>query len=217
MDKFTSRLNTLIETGYHLRNQMRNFSSKPYTEREQAAQSKVRWLQSCYNFFDYVPMPIFADKFRQISKSLEESYLDNPSFTVAELIGVLESARDEISTGFAFKIKYLLHAEFYDSIIDQAENLFKFGHIIPAAVLGRIIIEQWLKDEAEKNNINIEDTDKASVINDRLKTAKIFSTPKWRQIQSLIDVGNAAAHGKSDEIEDSSIKLMFEFIRSNCF
>ena len=174
MKELLDRLDKLISDGYGLREQLRNYNSQADSAREEGALNKTRWLRSCLNFFGYVSMPKFEEEFKFIAKSLKKSYAENPSFTIAELIGVLQSAKEEIKAGFVFTIKYLLHADFFDSLIDQAEELFHKGHIIPATVLGRIVIEQWLKDEGEKNNIYIADTDKDSVINDRLKNKNIF-------------------------------------------
>lgn len=107
-----------------------------------------------------------------------------------------------------------MQAEILDSVVDQAELLFSSGHVLPAAVLGRIVLERWLRELATKQNIPDADTAKATVLNDKLKQASAFSTPKWRQIQTYIDVGNSAAHGKVGEFSDDDVSRLLVFVRS---
>ena len=209
MKKLLERLDKLIAEAYGLREQWRDINAKPDRYREEAGLSRTRWLRSCENFFEFASMPKFAEEFQAISRNQS-----HPSYQIAQLIGILQSAKDEIQAGFIFKIKYLLHADFFNSIVDQAEDLLRTGHKIPSAVLGRIVIEQWLKDEAEKAGIPINETDKAAVVNDRLKNEKIFSIPRWRQVQSFLDIGNSAAHGRPDDFADDDVRRMMEFIRT---
>ncbi len=212
MKKLLDRVGKLIAEGYRLREEWRGLSGRRERDREEANLSRARWLTSCSNFFGVVGLPEYAGRFR----ALEMGPWGNPCDVLAKLTGVLQSARDEIETGFIFKIKYLLHADLFASIVDQAEELIGTGHRIPSAVLGRIVIERWLRDEAEKAGIEVGEEEKASVVNNQLKNGGVFSTPKWRQVQGLLDVGNSAAHGKTDEFEDADVVRMVEFIRANC-
>ncbi len=52
--------------------------------------------------------------------------------------------------------------------------------------------------------------------NDGLKTAGVFTTPKWRLIQGLLDVGNAAAHGNEKEFTEVDVRRMIDFAEANC-
>lgn len=138
------------------------------------------------------------------------------SRTLNQSIGVLESAREMVQAGFVGNLKFLLHADFFGSILEEADHLRKTGHTIPAAVLGRIVIERWLQDEAEKQGVQDCDTKKASRINDELKSVGALSTAKWRLVQGHLGVGNAAAHGKTDDFTENDVKQMLDFAKSNC-
>lgn len=135
---------------------------------------------------------------------------------IAHVAGVLESARDCLAAGFVGKLKHLIHAEMFDSLLQQAEALLKAGHTIPAAVLGRIVIEDWLRDQAEKAGITVAVNEKASVINDSLKKAGVITASRWRQVQSYLDIGNAAAHGRSSEITMEDVGRQLEFAKTAC-
>jgi uncharacterized ferredoxin-like protein len=85
---------------------------------------------------------------------------------------------------------------------------------VPAAVLGRIVIERWLRDQAEAAGIPEFDTAKA--LNDDLKKAGQYSGPKCKQVQAHLAVGNSAAHGKTDEFSENDVRVMLEYARANC-
>lgn len=173
--------------------------------------AKIRWMMSCENFFVFAKMERYLQEFQRVKMlPVSEDYI------LSHIIGILQSACDEIKAGFIVELKHLIHAELFNPMLDQAQELLYKGYKMPAAVLGRIITEQWLKDQAEKNNLTIGKKDKASRINDLLKQNGVFSEPTWRQIQAFLDVGNAAAHGNIDEFKDDDVKRMFDFIKTNC-
>jgi len=103
------------------------------------------------------------------------------------------------------------------SLLEQADQLLAAGQRVPAAVIVRIVLERWIRDEAEKNGIANADSEKASSLNDSLKRVGVFSIPKWRQVQTCLDIGNAAAHGKDDQFSADDIRRALEFVRAACF
>jgi len=211
MKKLLDRLDVLIEQGANLREKFRGIEGKNDKEREQAGLARSDWVSSCEHVLKYAGMELHATEFRGYRSN--KSY---PSYQIAQLLGVIQSARNEIEAGLVGKLRYLVHADFFDKIIDQAAELHRTGHMVPAAVLGRIVIEQWIRDEAEKEGIPDYDKEKASVLNDALKKSGHFSVPKWRQVQSFLDVGNSAAHGKTSEFNADDVKRMLDFALSNC-
>jgi hypothetical protein len=114
-----------------------------------------------------------------------------------------------LAAGFVGNLRSLVQAEILDSVVNQADVLLKAGQILPAAVLGRIVLERWLRDQANSAGISEAETERASMLNDKLKKAGKLSTPKWRQVQAGLDVGNAAAHGNVNEFsKDDVIRLL---------
>ncbi len=212
MKKLLGRVDKLIAEGYRLREEWRGLSGRAERNREEAVRSRARWLLSCNNFFEVCELRRYGGRFEE----MEVGGWQHPCDVFARLIGILESARDEIKEGLVFKVRHLLHADLFSSLVEQADELLQTGHKIPAAVLGRIVIERWLGDEAEKAGVGLSEGEKASVVNDRLKKEGAFSTLRWRQVQGSLDVGNLAAHGKMDEFEDADVRRMVEFIRANC-
>jgi len=211
MKKLLNRIEKLINDGQEILREERADIALSDVENQDFQMKKSAWILSCINYFTKTEMTLFFEEFKSV---LSGSYY--PAMKIAHLISILKSAKDEIENGFVFQIKYLLHADFYDSILDQAKGLYESGHITPATVLARIIIEGWLKDKAEQNNIQFKEKEKAAVINDRLKD-KAYPLPLWRDIQTHLDVGNAAAHGEKGKFTNVQVENMFRFIENNCF
>jgi hypothetical protein len=212
MKNIILRLEQLINEGNQIRELFRGGSYKPDVEREERAIKRNTWLLSSINILDKVGLKKFLEEFEKI-----ENGTNYEAFKMAELVGILQSALNEIKLGFIFKIQHILHADMFSSLLEQARSLLESGHKIPSGVLARIVIEKWLFDFAEQNGLKNLNLDKASAVNDSLKENGIFSIPKWRQVQSNLDIGNAAAHGKSDQFDVSDVKIMFQFIENNCF
>jgi hypothetical protein len=175
------------------------------------ARLQTRWVESSRSILKFAGMKDHLARFDNIER---RHYSIGEGFS--EFLGVLESAHDDIEAGFIFELKHLLHADFFGSLQEQAADLLRAGHKIPAAVLGRIVIERWLFDEADRSGIKLPENAKASKVNEELKRASIFSTPRCQQIQGFLAVGNSAAHGKFDDFTDNDVSLMLEFIKVNC-
>lgn len=210
MKKIIDFLEKLIGESYGLRNRA-SLGVLQGDDLHAYIQMRTRWLRSCRDVLSYAGL---SDYLLQVASIRMEGEPGAPE--IAEITGILESARDALQQGFGGKIRYLLHAELFDSLLDQVGELLETGHKIPAGVLGRIVIERWLRDQAEKATITGWDTDKPSILNENLKKAGVFSVPKWRHIQSLIDVGNLAAHGKDAEYSEEDVKRMIALAQTNC-
>jgi hypothetical protein len=211
MKKIIDFLERLIAESYGLRNQAHKGSFLTGDALDDYIQMRTRWLRSCNDVLSYAGLSDYLEQVARIRAN------GTPGASgIAEITGVLESARDALQQGFVGKIRYLLHAELFNSVLDQAGGLLETGHRIPAAVLGRIVIEGWLRDQAEKAGIAGWEAEKITTLNENLKKAGVFPVPKWRHIQSLIDVGNYAAHGKDAEFSDEDVKRMIAFAQTNC-
>jgi hypothetical protein len=124
---------------------------------------------------------------------------------------VLRSVKDDIKNGLLYKIEHLVSADFYNSILEEAQALFNKNHLVPAGVLCRIIIEKTLKEISEKNELKIEKKDKASDINTKLRLHGIYDLPTERIIQANLDIGNFAAHGEVDKLNHENMGQLIKF------
>ncbi len=176
-------------------------------------QKLIRWLNNIHHVLIYAELDDFL---KMISNLINQHPSTFYCSEISFISGVLESAKECLLEGFVGKLKYLIHGEMFDSLLEQADSLLNAGQKISPAVLGRIVIERWLRDQAEKAGISSWETDKASTLNDGLKKVGVLSTPKWRQIQSHLDIGNSAAHGKDSEFSETDVRLLIGFAKANC-
>jgi hypothetical protein len=122
--------------------------------------------------------------------------------------GVLIGSLDDLENGFLLGQEFLIAGEIFDSVLEEAKHILNAGYKDPAAVLGRVVLEDALKRLARQEQLN--DTQKASVINDELKKAGKYNQPQWRQIQAWLDIGNSAAHGKFYEYNEEQVREQIE-------
>jgi hypothetical protein len=116
---------------------------------------------------------------------------------VSQLIGVLRGSHGDLVHGFLAKQEFLLAGEVFDSVLQEAQHLLATDHKDPAAVLGRVVLEDALKRLARSHELEVATT--AGRVNEALRTAGVYGQPQWRQVQAWLDIGNAAAHGNFDQ------------------
>jgi hypothetical protein len=132
------------------------------------------------------------------------------AYEVHAIIGVLDAALSDLEGGYLAGQELLIAGDLFDSILEQAKHLNSNGHKDPAAVLARVVVEDTLKRLARA--ANLDDNRRASQLNDDLKAAGKYPQPQWRLIQSWLDVGNAAAHGKFAEYDKAAVSNMLDGI-----
>jgi len=172
-------------------------------------QNKARWATGCEQTLRYAGLEEFCSDFLGYSKASSDRERIPPQ------LGVLTGALNYVKAEFLQKLQHSIHSAFFNSILDQAEALFGEGHFIPAAVLCRIILEGWLRDQAEKSGI--ENFAKASVntLHQNLKDVGVLQKNHWRQMQGQLDTANDAAHGKNPSDKDT--RSLLDYTRALTF
>ena len=107
--------------------------------------------------------------------------------------------------------EFFIASEVFDSLLEEAKYLNEHHFKDSAAILCRVVIEDTLKRLARKESID--DSQKASKLNDDLKSAGVINQPQWRQNQTWLDIGNDAAHGKFDTYDETKVNSMIEGIK----
>ena len=129
---------------------------------------------------------------------------------VLSIVGLLSGAVEDLEKGYLLKQEFLIAGEVFDSLLEQAKYLNQTGYQGPAAVLGRVVLEGALRRIARREGM--ESDEKASTINESLKSASIYTQPRWRMVQAWLDIGNAAAHGRVSDFTDRDVTEMLEGI-----
>jgi hypothetical protein len=149
------------------------------------------------------------------SEALKHAFADfhTRESRLANGIEIMKGAKEEIKKGFLYKVEYLIAADVFDSVLEQAEHLLDAGFRDAAAVLGRVVIESSLKKIAQRENIEFDERIKPSKLNDILFNKGLYARNVWRITQGHIDTGNYAAHGDSDKYDEQAVKDMLRWIR----
>jgi len=169
---------------------------------------KSRWQTSCLHLLEktFGATSIYYTKFNWTLGYADESQL-------AWGLELMKGAKEEIEKGLLYKVEHLISADFFDSVIEQAEYLLKSGFKDVAAVLGRVVIENTLKDIAKRENITQPEKTQLSELNQLLRDNSVYEKNIWRLVQAQIDLGNYAAHGDFDKYDDKSVSFMLTWIR----
>ncbi len=99
-----------------------------------------------------------------------------------------------------FDIRQLVRADLFDSELDAARELVKYGFLRAAGAIAGVVLEKHLGQVAD--NHKIKTTKKHPTIsdfNDLLKNGGVLDVPTWRQIQRLGDIRNLCDHNKQRE------------------
>lgn len=129
---------------------------------------------------------------------------------VDRILGLLKGCKRDLEEGFLTGLEFRIAGEVLDSVLEQARTLNGAGFKDLAAILGRVAAEDGLRRLARI--ARLDDTAKASVINDALWKAEQYGQPQWRLIQHWLDIGNGAAHGKFDSYSTEDVKRTLEDI-----
>jgi hypothetical protein len=170
------------------------------------------WLGKVTNVLDAAFGPN-SPQYRHFQQNLPQggvSFVEH-SYDVHPIVGVLDGALSDLEGGYLTGQEILIAADLFDSILEQAKYLNSTGYKDPAAVLARVIVENALKRLAKA--ANLDDSRKASQINDDLKAAGKYPQPQWRLIQSWLDIGNAAAHGNFAQYDAAAVSSMLDAIQ----
>lgn len=209
-EKYAQRLRELITEGKRLAKTERPSQyGIPYIQDDDAV-SVQAWIAKLQNLLEGV----FGRESSQV-RHLQHVMPNGPGFVnhgneVNGIVGLLIGSLDDLEHGFLSDREMLIVGEVFDSFLEQAKHLLGAGYKDVAAMLGRVVLEDALRRIAQA--AKLDGTQKASKINDELKAKDRYSQPQWRQVQTWLDVGNAAAHGKFAEYLEPHVSAMLDGI-----
>lgn len=208
--KYAERFRELIVEGQEvakLEKPSRDGDSR-YFQREDKSRV-ISWATKARNILE-VSLGKQSPHLRHFDESIPKGGVNNIDYEyhIHPLVGVLLGALDDLEHGFLIGQEFFIAGEVFDSILEQAKYLVQNNYKDPAAILGRVVLEDALKRIARTEGVD--ENQKASIINDDLKKKGRFSQPQWRFIQGWLDIGNAAAHGKFGEYTQDDVTKMID-------
>ena len=123
-----------------------------------------------------------------------------------------EAALNDLEGGFLQHHESLVAASVFDTVLEQAQELLKNSYKDPAAILGRVVLEDTLRRIARSEGVPDAETAKAASLNEALREKNRYSKHQWRTVQAWLDVGNLAAHGRFTEYSETDVAEMLRGI-----
>lgn len=132
-------------------------------------------------------------------------------------VGILEVMREEIEGGWIVPLRELLVAELFTDFLDMAEHLLDQGYKDPAAVMIGSVLEEHLRQLAERKGISLtfekdgkQIPKKADTLNAELVKAEVYNKLDQKGVTAWLDLRNNAAHGKYIEYTKEQVQLMLQ-------
>lgn len=200
--RVSTRLRDLITEGGQVAALEREYEYSTYIKEKVPLHA---WLVKVGNILHTV----FGEKsahYKQAKKILDTGSGPEHSYEINQLIGILSGALSDLEGGFLIGQEHLVAGVVLDSVLEQAQFLLKSGFKDPSSILCRVVVEDALQRICIEEGIS--SADKATNLNDALKESGRYTKPQWRLVQSWLDIGNLAAHGKFSEYSEENVKQM---------
>jgi hypothetical protein len=201
ISRFSDRLEELAEEGNQIATSAASVVNN-YVPDETALHS---WLVKVRNLIESV-FGRSSAHFRHLEELTTKGV--SRMHEVQRVAGVVVGAKDDLDGGYLIRQEMLVAGAVFDSLLDEAKHFLGAGFDQCAAVLSRVVLEDALRRIARREGVD--DSGNASAVNDRLKAEGVFTQPRWRQVQSWLDVGNAAAHGNTGDFDADLVRGVIE-------
>lgn len=129
--------------------------------------------------------------------------------------GILRALLTAYLQGLLESVQEIVCAELFDDFLEMAGHLLQQGYKDPAAVIGGGVIEQHLRKLCQKHAIPVltsspkgEEPRKASIMNDDLARAGVYSKLEQKQVTAWLDIRNKAAHGHYAEYDAQHVEYL---------
>ena len=128
-------------------------------------------------------------------------------------LGILRAALEDVEQGHLDSLRDLVAAEVFSDFLEQAQHLLENGYKDPAASLAGAVLENGLRSLAERNWIPVKEKDNLSALNNKIAAKNIYTTLRRRQVETWIEVRNAADHGRFGDFKESDVGDLIKGVR----
>ncbi|MCX5831579.1 MAG: hypothetical protein NT140_06800 [Deltaproteobacteria bacterium] len=162
--------------------------------------------------------PIDSTHARIAEQILSGSYAEE--YALERLLGVVESLRVSIASGYLQNVSELIHGEIFDDFIEMADHLLDEGYKDPSAVVAGSALESHLRNLCTKSGIDatirsgaVERPKKAEQMNSDLCAAGVYGKLDQKNVTAWLDLRNKAAHGQYASCTKEQVNLMHMGVR----
>jgi hypothetical protein len=154
------------------------------------------------------------------TKELDRTLSDTSRSTVDAGKKILIAARAELAGGWFVTVRRLVSAEIFTDFLKMAEYLYAENFIHPAAVMTGSVLEEHLRQLAERHSIDTALPDakgklvpkKADTLNADLARLGVYNKLDQKNVTAWLDLRNKAAHGQYGEYSKEQVRNMLSAV-----
>jgi hypothetical protein len=125
-------------------------------------------------------------------------------------LGILQAAERRFDSRL-LNMEEIVRADLFDSELDKARELLRFGFDRPAGVIAGVVLEEHLQNVCSRRSLRL--TKKSPTIadlNDLLKNERVIDNPAWRFVQRLGDIRNLCGHKKERDPTKEEVQELID-------
>ena len=139
---------------------------------------------------------------QECNRVVEDEHLVGgvPHHSIQKLLGLLQSAAEEIKFGLMRKAEYVFVATTFDDFLDHAAEYHKAGKKIESSVLASAVFEDAVRKLAQKHAVLEAGRSVETLIDELSKTGTLTSV-KSKRLKGFGGVRNKALHAQWDQFD----------------
>jgi len=147
--------------------------------------------------------------YRNFTKEVENALV----YQLNQGIGILKALKEDLELGYLTRVKDLVSAEIFTDFIEMAQHLLDNNYKDPAASLIGAVLENGLRQMAQKHTIDIKSGDDIGSLNTKLADKEVYNRLMQKQIQAWKGIRDSADHGKFGDYKTGQVKAMLEGVQ----
>ena len=128
-------------------------------------------------------------------------------------IGILTALKEDLELGYLTRVRNLVSAEIFTDFIEMAQHLLDNSYKDSAASLVGAVLENGLRQIAQKHTVDVKSGDDIGSLNTKLADKEVYSRLLQKQIQAWKAIRDSADHGKFEDYKTEDVKAMLEGVQ----
>lgn len=127
--------------------------------------------------------------------------------------GILKALKEDLELGYLTRVRDLVSAEIFTDFIEMAQHLLDNNYKDSAASLIGAVLENGLRQIAQKHTIDVKSGDDIGSLNTKLADKEIYNRLLQKQVQAWKAIRDSADHGKFEDYKTEDVKAMLEGVQ----
>lgn len=146
-----------------------------------------------------------SQHFKAFAEAEEPSIYTTNVYTLTRVRAVFLAAKEDYEGGYVATVRNLVHAEVFDSELEQATELLAAGYLAPAAVVAGVVLETALRNLCTTHGLAL---GKLERMNADLTKVGVYNVLVQKRVTALAAIRNSAAHGNTAEFNQEDVRAM---------